>query len=56
MTTAVVIAARMVMGPGTTATAKRAGKIMPNAPHAAAFLARAPAGRRGWARISGARR
>jgi hypothetical protein len=47
MTTVVVIAARMVVGPGTTATAKRAGKIMPNAPHAATFPARARAGLRG---------
>ena len=51
MTTVVVITARVVAGPGTMATAKRAGKIIPNAPHPAAFPARARAGLRGWAPI-----
>ncbi len=51
MTTVVVIAARSVTGPGTTATAKRGGTTIPNAHHAAAFPARGQPGLGGWTPI-----
>ena len=51
MTTVVVTAARTVTGPGTIATAKRAGRTIPNAQHAAACPARDRVRVRGWTPI-----